>query len=157
LARRAGDPAVLGLNLSRCWSFLDYSTPQVEASLALNREAEAVAEETNDPVAVCSALRGLAFASACRGDGEQFAEHLGAGERSGDRLRRPRLSWIMRSDRAALAIFRGEPDRAEQLAMEAFGLAQEAHVDDATAISQLGAVLYHIRQAQGRLGEMVPL
>ena len=72
-------------------------------------------------------------------------------------MRRPRASWIMRSDIAALAAFHGELDRAEQLALEAFALAQEAHVDDATAISQLGIVLYQVRQAQGRLDEMVPL
>jgi class 3 adenylate cyclase len=157
LARATRDFEAVGLVLRRSWALLDYSAPRVDEMLALYDEAEVNALETKDPGALWDVLRGRAYTSACRGDGAALVENLQAAQRVVDTMRRPRASWLMRSDIAALAAFHGELDRAEQVAMEAFALAQEAHVDDATAISQLGVVLYQVRQAQGRLDEMVPL
>lgn len=157
LARSSGDAGALSLVLRRSWALLDFSRPRIEEYLELLDEAGVLSRDAKDPVAIHGVLRDRAYLSATRGDGVAFADNLFAAQRVVDSMRRPRLNWTMRSDLAALAAFQGDLDRAEQLALEAFSLAQGANVDDQTAISILGTVLYSVRQAQGRLDEMVPL
>jgi class 3 adenylate cyclase len=157
LARSTGDPEALSLVLRRSWSLLDFSSPRVHEYVATLDEAEAIARQSNDRAALGNVLRDRAFLLASRGDGAAFAAHLDEAGRIVDSLRRPRASWGSHNDRAVLAAFQGDLEGAERLAMEAFPLGQAANIDDATVLSMLGGILYQIRQAQGRLDELVPL
>lgn len=157
LARATGDAAALRLVLLRSWALLDFTTPHIAEYAAILDEAEAIARDTKDQVALADVLRSRAYNSAGQGDGAAFGELLEAHRRVVDALRRPRVAWIARSDEAVLAAWRGELARAEQLALEAFTYAQGAKIDEASAISTLGSVLYMVRQGQGRLEEMIPL
>ena len=57
----------------------------------------------------------------------------------------------------ALLAYRGELDHAEEVATEAFELGRLANLSDAALFGFFGAILYLIRQGQGRIDELVPL
>jgi hypothetical protein len=123
----------------------------------LNAEAEAVARALDDPVILCSALRGEAFLAACRGDRERMVEKHEAMQRTTDGLRRPLLTWRALNDMAAFEAFAGDIERADRLTMDAADLGRRTEVSDSFIMGSLGALLYAIRMAQGRIGELVPI
>ena len=157
LARSARDPQALSLVLTQSWVLVDGSTPMVDELMALFDEAESVARDTGNAVAVGDALAMKGFLSACRGDGAAFEANLEAAARINDGLRRPRRNWNTRNQASALAAFRGDLDVAEQLAVEALELGRLANLTDSQMIGIFGGLLYQIRMAQGRIGELVPL
>jgi hypothetical protein len=157
LARSTRDPEALSLVLTRSWALVDGSSPYVTEMEPLLDEAESVARDAGNPAALSEALRNKAFLAGCRGDGTAFAAHLAATARINDGLRRPELNWWTRNDAAALAVFTGDLDRAEQLATEALELGRLAGRSDEAIIAVFGALIYLIRMSQGRSGELVPL
>jgi predicted ATPase/class 3 adenylate cyclase len=157
VARASQDPEALNAVLTRGWALLDGSQPMVGEIEALLAEAEPLARATGDPEQLVNVLTSKAFMAACRGDGDAFAAHLDEQKRIADGMRRPRLAWLTRNHMAALAAFRGELDRGEQLANEAVELGQRAGLSDASIIAFYGTYLYQIRTAQGRVGELIPL
>jgi hypothetical protein len=157
VARESRDPDALSRVLSFSWALIDGSKPFSAEMAASFDEAESVAREADSPAALANALRGKAYLAACHGDGAAFAAHLESAARVGEGLRRPALNWTMRNDAAALAVFTGDLGRAEQLATEALDLARVASIADDASIGVFGSVLYLIRMAQGRVGELVPL
>ena len=157
LARESRDSKALTLALTRSWALLDGSKPFVGEMEALIAESESVAREAGDQSALYSALSTKGFLAGCRGDGAAFAAHFDEVARISDGLRRPRLNWLTRNNVAALAAFRGDLDRAEQLATEALELGRLANMTDVGIIGIFGSLLYQIRTAQGRVDELVPL
>ena len=157
LARAVGDSRALSLVLTQSWALIDGSKPSIVELEALFYEAEQVAREAASPEASASALGMLGFLAACRGDGEAFAAHFEAAARINDGLRRPARNWNTRNQSAALAAFTGELDRAEQLAVEGLELGRLASLGDGAVLGIFGGLLYQIRMAQGRIGELVPL
>ena len=157
LARETRDPEALNLVLRRSWALIDGSLPYHTEMEPLLDEGEAVAREVGDPAAVADAVRMKGFLAGVRGDGDAFAAYLGEAARINDGLRRPLLNYNTRNDAAALAAYRGELDRAEELATEAMELGRLANHSDAAIFGFFGAILYLIRQGQGRIAELVPL
>jgi class 3 adenylate cyclase len=157
VARESQDAVALNLVLTRGWALLDGSRPMVGEIESLIAEAEPLARATADPGQLVNVLNNKAFMAACRGNGTAFAEHLEEAARIADGTRRPRLTHLTRCCASALAAFRGELDRAEQLANETIELGQRAGLSDAAIIGFYGAYLYQIRTAQGRVAELIPL
>lgn len=157
LARAARDPQALTLVLNQSWVLVDGSQPMGDELTVLFDEAESVARESGNTMAVSDALAMKAFLAACVGDGAAFASGLEAAARINDGLRRPRRNWGTRNNASALAAFRGDLDLAEQLAVEAVELGHFAKVGELPIISVFGGLLYQIRMAQGRIGELVAL
>jgi hypothetical protein len=143
--------------LTRGWALLDGSRPMVGEIESLIAEAEPLARATGDPAQLVNVLQNKAFMAACRGDGAAFAAHLDEAARITDGMRRPRSTFLTRNCAAALAAYRGDLERAEQVANEAIELGQRAGLSEATIIGFYGAHLYQIRTAQGRVAELIPL
>jgi predicted ATPase/class 3 adenylate cyclase len=157
VARASQDPLALNLVLTRGWALLDGSQPMVGEIEALIEEAEPLARASGDGTQLVNVLGNKAFMAAIRGNTPEFVAHVDELERVADAMRRPRLTWLARNTRAAVASYLGELDRAEQLANEAIELGQRAGVSDDTVIAFYGTHLYQIRTAQGRVGELIPL
>ena len=157
MARTTRDPQALSAVLAAGWVLVDGSVPFLEEVGRLNDEAEAVARKQQDPVALVRALRGQMFNAACRGRKDEFDERLEASARIVDGLRRPLFSWLARNDAASFAAFAGDLDRADRLTAEAAELGQRTGVPDSSVMGSMGALLYAIRFAQGRVGELVPI
>jgi hypothetical protein len=157
LARESRDEKALSLALARSWVLIDATKPFLDEMQALAEEAESVARESGDPNALRSALHNLAIIAGCRGDGHAFGTYSQEVARITDGLRRPYLHWTARNLDAGLEAYRGEFDRAEQLAIEALDLARIATVNDEASVGVFGSILYQVRTAQGRVGELVAL
>jgi class 3 adenylate cyclase len=157
IARASHDPVALNLVLSRSWALLDGSQPTIDEYEALVAEAEAAARATGDPEQLVRVLQPKAFLAAMRGDGAAAEALFDEQERIVDGMRQPRQSWLARCNASALAAYRGELERAEQLANDTIELGQEAGVPDDAIIGVYGSFLYQIRTAQGRVGELIPL
>lgn len=157
IARETKDPVALTLALTRSWVLLDGSQPMVGSVEALAAEAEVVARETGDPGQLVAVLQTKGFMAAVRGDGEAFAAHFDERKRIADGMRRPRLDWLTGCCAAAIAAFRGDLERAEQLANETLTLGQRAGCSEEQILALYGTYLYQIRTAQGRVGELIPL
>ena len=158
LARETRDPDALNLVLRRSWTLIDGSLPYHAELEPLLDEGEAVAREVGDPAAVADAAshEGV-FSLGYAATATRSARHLGEAARIKDGLRRPLLNYNTRNDEAALAAYLGQLDRAEELATEAMELGRLANFSDAAIFGFFGAIIYLVRQGQGRLGELVPL
>jgi predicted ATPase/class 3 adenylate cyclase len=157
IARESQDPEALTLALTRGWALLDGSQPMVGEIEKLVAEAEVVARATGDPAQLVRVLMAKAFNAAVRGDGAAFVDHVAEQVRVAGGMRQPRQTWLARGVESALAAYRGELERAEQLANETLELGARAGMSDTVNIGAYGSLLYQIRTAQGRVGELVPL
>ena len=157
LARESRDQKALSLALARSWSLIDATKPYLDEMQALSEEAESVARDSGDPNALRSALHNLAVNAGCRGDGQAFVTYAEEVLRITDALRRPHLHWVARNFDAALAAYRGDLDRAERLATEALDLARIAAINEEATMGVFGSLLYQVRTAQGRVGELITL
>ncbi len=157
MAREVGDPAVLAYALSSTWTLVDGTRPFQADQLAYATGAEAVARESGDQQALGSSLTQRGWSMMCLGDGAGGAALIEAASSLFGGLRRPRLDWVARNWAVALATFAGDLARADQLAAEAVQMGLAAGIGESGVIGAYGAVLYHIRMGQGRIGELVPL
>jgi class 3 adenylate cyclase len=157
LARETGDPVALSLVATRSWALVDGSKPMIDEMEALTDEATLAARASGDASELAGNLRSKAVIAACRGDGENFASYFGEAARINSTLRRANLNFMTRNDEAAVAAYRGELDRAEQLATEALQMRESTTVTEESAIAVFGSVLYQVRTAQGRVAELIPL
>ena len=155
LARETRDPEALGMALSRGWSLIDGSAPFLEELGAMYREAEEVATAIDNPRLLASLLGGKGMVAACFGDLAALEAALEAQARIASGLRLPGMEWTARNGAAALAAFVGENDLAERLVFEGAELGRAADADETTVMGFIGAVLYQVRMAQGRSGELV--
>jgi hypothetical protein len=157
LARETRDPEALALVLTRGWTLIDGSVPFLDDLKALNDEAESVARDAGDPVALADALHMNAFNAACRGDRATFEARIDESARIYTSLRRPLFDWTVHSDATARAEHHGELALAEALAEGSAEIGRRADVTPSSLMNVVGGQLYQIRRAQGRLDEMLDL
>ncbi|MFZ6002609.1 MAG: ATP-binding protein [Actinomycetota bacterium] len=154
MARKTGDAGALKAALLTAYARVDGSTPFLQSQQALNLEAiELVAD---DPAASVYALRGgLAFAAAL-GQRAEMEAHLAALLATAEGLRQPRYLFLASADEATVNAFLGRLDAAESQILSAMTTALSHGVPDDLVMGPVGAILYMVRRAQGRVGELVP-
>jgi tetratricopeptide (TPR) repeat protein len=76
-------------------------------------------------------------------------------ERAAAALRQPYYEWLARGIRGTYALMLGRLEEAERLIFEALKLGQAA--DTPNALIFFGTQLFHLREEQGRLDELLPL
>jgi hypothetical protein len=153
MARETGDPEALKAALLGGWTLIDGSSPFLDEMRSLYDEAESQAGD--DPVANLYVHRGqLAFA-AVQGDQAEMRRRLAMVLDIADDLRQPRFEFISRADEAMVNAFVGELALAEQQVIGAMGEALERGVPEGNVMGSVGAILYMVRRAQGRVDELV--
>ncbi|HUV11012.1 MAG TPA: hypothetical protein VMX12_08530, partial [Acidimicrobiia bacterium] len=155
LARETRDPEALGMALARGWSLIDGSEPFLDELGAMYREAEEVATAIDNPRLLASVLVGKGMVAACFGDLPAFEAAVEAQSRIASSLRLPGVAWAAGNGAAALAAFVGDYALAERQTFESVELGRAADADETTVMAFIGAVLYQVRMAQGRVGELV--
>jgi class 3 adenylate cyclase/tetratricopeptide (TPR) repeat protein len=124
---------------------------------SLRRSADALvrAHRTGDPVLLLGAVRRRAYCAACAGDIDELDRCLEIGGSLTARLDQPNLNFVHRIERATRAMIAGDTDQAEQLAGDAFRIANE--IDEPEGAITFGAQLGIVYWQRGRLEEIVPL
>ncbi len=154
MAREVGDAASMARVLSRSWTFLDAPKPYMADVSDYSLQNLAIAQPGTAPY--MSALENLSAGSAVRGDTTSALDWL---EQFAEMARDARLSAAIfraKAQSAFLAVHVGEIERAEAEASELIESANQ-HAMAETAIAAYGAIIYNVRRAQGRAGELVPL
>ncbi len=153
-ARACGDAESLSRVLSRAWALFETTKPYVRELSAYSEEALALAQPGTSQY--MEALENLCAGSAVIGDTERSLEYL---RQLKDAAMNARLSgsiWRSMCASAMLAVHVGDVDRAEAEAGAALTFAQHHGLSD-RAMGTYGAIMYNVRRAQGRSGELVPL
>lgn len=154
LARETGDRSALERALLGSWVVVDGTAPFLRGQRVLFEEA--VALVADDPTASVHAHRGLLAISATTGDREGMLAHLAALLDIASHLRQPRYIYNARCDEAMVNAFIGRLADAEQQVIDAMSEALARGVPEDIVMGAVGAILYMVRRAQGRVGELVP-
>ena len=156
MARAVGDDATLTTVLAGNWAALDGRESLTDGWVELNEEWMAAAQSTGDPRDLHYALRSSIATFCCLGEVDAARRHLTTVDQLADRLRLPRFRSGNLFLHAMIDALAGDLDRAETEVMEAIAAGQGADVPEAMLMGSAGALLYAIRTAQGRVGELVP-
>ena len=156
VARATQDPVALGHVLTRSWASLVVTGPYVEEFGRLNAEAEAIAVASDDLVALRDVNIFAMAMAAMVGDRAESAARLGEVTRLSDRLRRRDVRVQVRWREAQQAIFEGRLGDGERFTIEGLELSVDSGIDPENVSATVGALFYGIRQAQGRLDELIP-
>lgn len=154
MAREVGDATSMSRVLARSWAFLDASTPNMADISDYSQQTLALAEPGTS--SYMSALENLSAACAVRGDTAAALEWL---EQLAAMAHDARLSAVIFRSKtlsAFLAVHVGEIERAEAEAVDLLEFGNQHAMADA-AIGSYGGIIYNVRRAQGRAGELVPL
>jgi hypothetical protein len=157
MARSTQDAPTLALALARGWTLVDGSRPFWGELESLLDEAETVARDAEYTPGLVFVHRSKGVAAAVRGDRAEMDRHLTAIRPIVERLREPAQRALMINDEACAALFAGDLECAEGLALEAAEAGRVADFPDDVIMSFFGAQLYQIRLCQGRVGELVEL
>lgn len=153
IARQTGDPEALKASLLGSWTLIDGSEPFLDAMVELYAEADAQAWD--DPVSNLYLHRGqLAFAAA-QGKPEEMERRLVTVLEIAEELRQPRFGFLARTDQAMVKAFVGDLAAAEQMTFDAMTYGLENGVGEENVMGPVGAILYMVRRAQGRIDELV--
>ncbi len=152
MARRLGDPttliSVLTLVRTSLW------VPWLHAELTRDSaEAYSLAETLGDPFLSTQGASGRQIQAVRSGDFELAQESLDAWQEANEQALVPAASFGLRLAKVSAALMAGDPDRAEQLATEAFDLGTASGQPDAFGF--YSAQLAIVRHQQGRLGELM--
>ena len=154
IARRTGDASALVAALDGR-HFALWRPGTTDERLALATEMVEVAERMEDRDVECDARtwRMLDLAELGRiAEVEEELRHLAL---TAEHLRSPRHRWQSTVIRASLALLAGRVDEAESLAVQAMSLRRAGATNN---MQQFFAVqMYHVRRAQGRQAEVLPL
>jgi hypothetical protein len=154
LARAAGDPLTLALALQNRTYVLN-GPGAIEDRVAATREAVRWAEASGDEAVTCDVRLSAVFDLLEAGDADGVERELALAVHAAEALRIPRLRWRATMARAMMAHLTGRMADAEALADRALALAGGAtFANDAT--NYHAALMTQVRQAQGRLDELVP-
>lgn len=156
MARAVGDSATLSTVLAGHWAAVDGRASLTAGWVARNEEWRAAAEATGDPRDLHYALRGSIGTLCCIGETDAARRHLTTVDQLADRLRLPRFRWGSLGLHAMIDALVGDLDRAETEVMAGIAVGQAAGLPEGTFMGAAGALLYAIRTAQGRVGELVP-
>jgi class 3 adenylate cyclase/tetratricopeptide (TPR) repeat protein len=149
IARNSGDDATIVRVLNGAFDSLDLSE-----ALDWSEEALARAERIGDPVLLFLAADRRLTAVSQAGDSEGADRCLEImGSMAAD-LGQPSFNWVLTFGRATRAQIAGDPERAEQLATEAFQIGDGGGEPDAALI--FGAQMAVISYQRGTMGELVP-
>jgi class 3 adenylate cyclase len=154
MAARLGDPPTVLHSLVH--SGLGWRPHNLdERRLSVIPAAAALAEELGDGYAAFFAAAGGFAAEMQAAEPEAAERHLAHVVTLADRYPEPTLHWFSLILTGSLELYRGEMERAETLAEEAFALGLESGQPDASLwyAGQIGA----LRIEQGRAGELVPM
>lgn len=152
-ARSLGDDRLLGDVLP--YAFLALGGPDdLTARVAASAQLDEISLRLGDPVTRFEALH-LRFSvlMVCAEAGLEAA--LAEMEELSDRIVDPGRRWALGYQRSALALLRGDPERAERIAEKALAAAED--VFEQRAIAAYGVQVLAVRAAQGRLPELAPL
>ena len=154
MARDLGDPGTLVAVISDC--SLPLRVPsRLRVQLADIREAMDIAERLGDPFGAFWAASWTATAATIAGDFD-LSERAQAMTRAiSARLQEPTMVWLQTCQETALALRRGDCDRAEELATKALEIGNTSGEPD--AFTWYGTQLIVVRDQQGRLAELVDL
>ena len=152
MARRLGDPTTLisVLTLVR----ISLWVPWLHAELTRDSaEAYSLAEELGDPFLSTQGASGRQIQAIRSGDFALAQQCLDVWQESNEQALVPAASFGLRLAKVSAALMSGDPDRAEQLATEAFDLGTASGQPDAFGF--YSAQLAIVRHQQGRLGELM--
>ncbi len=153
MARATGDPEALTSCLLQGSALGDGSEPFIATWADLY--AEAAALDWDDPVSNFELSRRQLGLAAARGDQAEMHRYLATVLEQADRLRQPRFTFDARADQAMVSAFLGDLATAEEQIVGAMSEALERHVPANTVMPVVGAILYAVRLAQGRIDELV--
>jgi class 3 adenylate cyclase len=131
LARATGDGALV-LRVSNLVFYAVWVPETLDERLALTEESLALADAVGDPLSRYWASISAHLNLVQAGRVEEADPLLDLLDELTDRLAQPALQWRARHTRAARLILRGDPDRAEQLALQAFELGDRAGAPEAS-------------------------
>jgi class 3 adenylate cyclase/tetratricopeptide (TPR) repeat protein len=150
LARRHGDPRVLGSVIALRWATLWHPGWAVER-LHLAEELLSLADVTGDPSFRFWGLWRRSLALMELADASAAAESREAARRQANDLGQPFLNWCVLISLISAAVAVGRLDEAESLTQQV----PDFRIPDAETLAVAG--LAGIRYEQGRLGELEPL
>lgn len=154
MAREVGDPASMSRILTRSWTFLDASKPNMADISDYSLQTLATAEPGTGPY--MNALENLSAACAVRGDTAEALERLEQFAAMASDTRLSAAIFRSKALSAYLAVHIGDLERAEAEAVQLVEFGNQ-HAMAEGAIGAYGGIVYNIRRAQGRAGELVPL
>ena len=143
-------------SLATAWATLDGRDRFAEAWVRMQQEALAAAEREDDPEALLLAQLRLIGPLASVGEVAAARSHLEEAERLADGLRLPRVRWRILNLRAMLAA-PGRGPRAGRAPHDGGHRGRSVLRPVRVVITATaGALLFAIRNDQGRIGEMIP-
>jgi class 3 adenylate cyclase/tetratricopeptide (TPR) repeat protein len=150
IARKSGDDVTIVRVLNGVHD-------SVNLGQALDWSADALlrAERIGDPVLLFLAADRRFSAACLAGNIDEADRCLEIMELTAERLGQPSFNWGLAFVRATRAQIAGDPERAEELATEAFQIGADNGEPDAALI--FGAQLALARYQRGTMGELVPL
>jgi hypothetical protein len=151
LARDLGDPATLAYTLEARYAAI-YESDTVRERLAIADEMARVAQTSGDKERWLQAHGYRYHALLELGDIGPARSALQAEDRITEELAQPAQRWLTAVGWAALALFEGRFEEAEQLASRALTLGERAQSADAQVSFRLQT--YALRREQGRLDEV---
>jgi tetratricopeptide (TPR) repeat protein len=154
LARRVGDPALLGEVLADRLEALFHDS-NIEDQCATATTLMQVAPTTGDPRIDLTARAWWIVLSMRRGLLREADSELVRFAQLADDLRQPRFRWYALYFSAALALARGRVSEAERLALEALQVGGPVSSDGTTMVAW--AQLFAVRREQGQLHSLAEL
>jgi tetratricopeptide (TPR) repeat protein len=153
LGRGSGDPATI-VHCLQARHFALWQPDTVAARLAVANELVALAEQLGDREAELEGRSWRLVDLVESGVVEAFDPEYRAIEHTASASRLPMYVWRTFLIRAARALCEGRLDDAERLGQEALAAGQRAEA--ANAMQFYAAMVFHLRRAQERLGELAP-
>jgi class 3 adenylate cyclase/tetratricopeptide (TPR) repeat protein len=154
IARALGDPQVLVEVLNLRFNAI-LGPEMLPERLEAVREASALAEELNDPVARLFAAMFTVFANLDAGNRGEIDRASEAAISLADQIGQPTLRWITMWTRVLRSWLDGDLDAAEGQTNDALALGFETEQPDASVVP--GILLMFLRWAQGRTVEIEPV
>jgi tetratricopeptide (TPR) repeat protein len=154
VARRTGDDATLARVVARIERAIA-SPDTVSEREVLMRDGEAAAIRTHDPVLIWSVASCALHPALERGDRDEYDRRLEMTVEFGNRVGQPQVLWVTGLLASLHAYIDGDLERAEDIAASALDIGLSSGQPD--AFDLYAGQLFAIRQAQGRLDEMVAL
>ena len=151
MARRLGEPTTFVAVVNDCTVPVRISST-LEEQLTNLREAQAIARELGDPLALFWSSIWVNNEATRAGRFEEAEAAAATAFSIADAVPQPMLAWVSAQTKVGIALLRGDLDGIEQLAEECLAIGTESAQPD--AFTTYGSQLTAIRHQQGRLREV---